>query len=68
MSDVKRQADVPLCPERTPLPGPEIPNAEVDERGVFRFPKGQGEVYESARFEYPIAPILEEEIPIDWLC
>lgn len=57
----------PQLPERVPLPGPEIPNADVDERGVFRFPKGEFEVFESARIEFPIEPLCEEETPIEWL-
>src|SRR5579863_4546401 len=62
------RAEDPRFPERIPLPGPEIPHAQVDHKGVFRFPKGKNdEVYESAPIEYPIAPMCEEEEPIKWL-
>src|SRR5260221_810368 len=49
------------------LQGPEIPNADVNERGVFRFGNGKAEVIEWARIEFPMAPLFEEERPIEWL-
>jgi putative DNA primase/helicase len=49
------------------LRGPEIPNAEVDERGIFRFVNGDDEVYESPRIEASLAPLVEEERAIEWL-
>jgi hypothetical protein len=54
-------------PESAPFPGPEIPNADVNERGVFRFGNGKAEVFEWARIEVPIAPLFQEEQPIEWL-
>ena len=56
-----------LLPDEPQLPGPDIPNADVDEHGVFRFPIGESEVFEHLRIEFSTAPLLKEDEPIEWL-
>src|SRR5260221_4101331 len=49
------------------LPGPEIPNVDVDENGVFQTPRGDAEVYEKARLEFFSGLGLDDETSIEWL-
>jgi len=56
---------VSLCEPR--LRGPEIPNAEVDENGMFTVHIGDTEVFESARAEFFLGLGLDDERPIEWL-
>ena len=65
-------SDPPGAPDALPpdpprLSGPEIPGADVNERGTFCVQKGDLDVYESARIEYCLEPLFEQEIPIAWL-
>jgi nicotinamide riboside kinase len=49
------------------LPGPEIPNAVVNECGVFTVRVGDTEVLETARVEFGMGLGLDREKPIEWL-
>ncbi len=49
------------------LPGPEIPNAEVDENGVFTVRIGDTEVYETAEVVFGLGLGLDKARPIEWL-
>ena len=64
MSDAPTAVAIPEPPK---LPGPEIPGAAVDEHGTFTFANGRTEVHENLPIEFPIAPLFDEEQPIDWL-
>ncbi len=62
-------APLPDLPDSGPPPlsGPEIPGADVSPEGVFRVRVGDSERYESARMTCCLAPLFDEEMPIDWL-
>ncbi len=49
------------------LKGPEIPNAEVSESGVFTVRIGDTEVYETAEVVFGLGLGLDEARPIEWL-
>ncbi len=49
------------------LRGPEIPNAEVSENGIFTIHIGDTEVFESVRVEFFMGMGLDDERPIEWL-
>ncbi len=68
MSELKNES-APQIPEPVEprLIGPEIPNAEVSESGVFTVRTGDTEVYESAEVEFGLGLGLDEARPIEWL-
>src|SRR5262249_12007874 len=49
------------------LKGPEIPNAEVSESGVFTVRTSDTEVYETAEVVFGLGLGLDEARPIEWL-
>src|SRR5262245_94802 len=57
----------PLFPDEPRLKGPQIPNAEVSESGVFTVRIGDTEVYETAEVEFGLGCGLDEARPIEWL-
>ncbi len=64
MSDVETVVPVAGEPQ---LLGPEIPQADVNELGVFRFSTGESETYDQMRIEFSTAPLFAEDLPIEWL-
>jgi len=59
--------DQPVAVFEPRLRGPEIPNAEVSENGMFTVHIGDTQVFESARAEFFMGLGLDDERPIEWL-